>query len=100
MQFSITVPVKNKISEISRNAPSKSPVMPPKIFMQIFFQIIRLRINIIEIITDLFNMKRIKNKMKKKILSKFFRADPVMKASPPDFAKGRLFNIKAIPKRE
>ena len=100
MQFSITVPANNKISEISKKAPSKSPVMPPKIFRQILDQIIRLKTKIAGIIIELFRQNRIIKIIEKKKLSRFFLSVPSITARPPDLAKGRLFKINAMPKRE
>ena len=52
MQISITAPININASEISTKAPRRSPVMPPKIFEQIFFQIMRIIINITGIIFE------------------------------------------------
>ena len=100
MQFSITVPINNKISEISRNAPSKSPVIPPKILTQILDQIIKLKIKIAGINIDFPKKINAAKKIPKKKLSRFRLHFPNITASPSLFANGRLFKIKAVPKRE
>ena len=99
MQFIITIPISIITSESSTNAPSKSPVMPPKIFMQSLPHIIANRI----IMTGItFDVKTENNKsiMTSAILSRLFLDEPSMTARPESFANGRLTRSNDIPRRE
>ena len=98
MQFLITKLNKNIISEISTKAPSKSPVIPEKVLMQKLLHEKYTAKNPKKI-TGSKNPETI-HMITKKILSLRFRASPSERASPSFFAKSRLFNKIAIPKRE